>query len=92
MVNDSMCCSLEDLSSFKGITLVHWNARSLYPKMDNVIVWLDLSKIDCLIISETWLTENVPTSFISVDGYHTFRWDRSLNTGKTRGGGLLCYG
>ena len=92
MVNNDNCCSLEDLKSFKGITVSHWNARSLFPKIDNIIVWLRISNIDCLVISESWLNVNIPDSYISIDGYNIFRWDRQLSTGKSRGGGLLCYG
>ncbi len=92
MINESICKSLKDLSSLKGITLSHWNARSLFPKIDNVIVWLSISKIDCFIISESWLNDNIPDSYISIAGYRTFRWDRSPETGKSRGGGLVCYG
>ncbi len=81
------CCTVESLSRLKGITVAHWNSRSLYPKFDEVTVWMDSSDLECLIISETWLTQDIPSDFVYLDGYNMYRHDRDVSTGKSRGGG-----
>ncbi len=85
------CCTVEALSRLKGITVAHWNSRSLYPKFDEVTVWMDESDLECLVISESWLTQDIPSDFVHLDGYNMFRHDRDASTGKSRGGGLVCY-
>jgi len=44
-------------------------------------------KTDVLCITETWLRENVKTSFIQIEGYNCIRKDRPLG----RGGGVCIY-
>ena len=54
------------------------NAQSLRPKMDQVRLLLEQSKIGILGISETWLHDD---DDISIDGYDIVRKDRSIRQG-----------
>ena len=45
--------------------------------------------IDILCITETWLTADINTNFINIDGYECFRQDRTNKThARTIGGGI----
>ena len=66
-----------DLSECHGITTVHWNARSMYYKMDEVIHVLDSSDAEMLCMSETWLNDDVTVEMVSVNGYFILRTDRT---------------
>ena len=87
--DDILCCS--DLGDLKGITFLHWNARSLYPKFEEIVQINANSKAECCIYTETWLTENTPTSMLDMEGYNIFRQDRDVRSGKERGGGIMVY-
>lgn len=72
------------------------NVRSLENKMD--YLRLDLTsqrKVrDCnaIILTETWLNHTVPDNAIQVDGFTSFRADRSqVLSGKSRGGGVCIF-
>ena len=47
----------------------------LINKVNLVSNLLDRYKVDILGISETWLTSDVPDSFVSIGGYHLVRSD-----------------
>lgn len=44
-----------------------------------------------LVITETWLQQIIPDSAIELAGYTTLRHDRTVISGKSRGGGLCVY-
>lgn len=44
-----------------------------------------------LLLTETWLNDNVPDSVLQISGMLLHRGDRSQLSGKTRGGGLCVY-
>lgn len=73
------------------INLCHLNIQSLcarqLSKFEEFKLLFKSSKIDLICVSETWLTDSVPDSVISVDGYKLLRNDRNY----CRGGGLCIY-
>ena len=77
--------AIPDLSSNKGITLIHWNARSMYNKLDEVIHLLEDSDCEIMCISESWLTPDIDDEMILHQGYSIYRSDRDEKSGKTRG-------
>ena len=55
----------------------HLNVRSLMPSIDDVIIILDLQKLDILCLSETWLHPDFDDNFLVFPGYMTvtpFPW------------------
>ena len=88
---------LKDQVNQKGFHCAHLNCRSLYNKIDVINHLLqDIDqKLHVLGLSETWLSENMPDSFISIEGYDITRLDRTWlqtqsNTVK-KGGGVTMY-
>jgi len=76
-------------SQSQDLSICQLNCRSLIPKFPT-IEQLILSEFKCqiLCLSETWLSHEVPDSFLSIPSFNTFRRDRPQ--GK-HGGGLLVY-
>ena len=77
-----------NLSSEKGIKLIHLNARSLFSKITDIFV--NFGFCDIIVITETWLNNSTPTAAINVDGYSVIRQDRYENSNK-KGGGICIY-
>ena len=75
----------------KGHTLVAWNARSVLNKIEEVERILLLSNPEFIGICETWLTPNISNDEIELTGYNCIRADRTKDSGKSSGGGLLLY-
>ena len=78
------------------------NARSLAPrgeeqkdKMDDIRLRITKKPVRdscCLLLTETWLDNNVPDASMELTGYTMHRQDRNTDeTGKACGGGLLIY-
>ncbi|KAK0146537.1 hypothetical protein N1851_014143 [Merluccius polli] len=71
------------------------NAGSLANKMDELRLQAranNVVKDSCiLLITETWLHSSIPDSAIELAGYTAQRHDRTVNSGKSRGGGLCVY-
>lgn len=74
-----------DLIGYKGLQIVHINARSLYHKVDALRNDIFGKHIGILGITETWLKPSVPCSLVSVKGFCLLRNDRV----RGRGGGYL---
>ena len=89
-MND-ICCTIDSIKDFKGITVGHWNARSMFPKIDEIAVWLKQSEIEFLCITESWLHDGIPDDYIDMPYYCFVRSDRTAESGKQRGGGIVCY-
>lgn len=70
----------------KGLGIVHLNARNLFPKLDSLRIWISNSDPDIIVISESWLKNNVSDSVIYLHGYNAFRVDRVI-----QGGGVAIY-
>ena len=66
----------------RGILGGHINIRSILPKIDQIQNLLMESNLDFLCMSETWLTSNVPTDLINIQGYTCYRKDRPEGKGR----------
>ena len=73
-----------------GLHICHINIRSLFRDeiMDQLRLLLLPQHIDCLTVSETWLSDKVPDNQIHIDGYNIVRLDRAIDK---KCGGLLAY-
>ncbi|KAL0168321.1 hypothetical protein M9458_036543, partial [Cirrhinus mrigala] len=71
------------------------NVRSLRNKMDLLHAKCSMErgyKDACIIVlTETWLDEEVPESEVSLDHFTILRADRTHPSGKVRGGGICIY-
>ncbi len=88
---NDICCFVDAIKDAKGISLGHWNARSMFPKIDEIIMWLKLSEFDFFCMTETWLHDGIPDEYIDIPGYNFARSDRSMDSGKSRGARIICY-
>ena len=68
-------------------TLLVCNCRSIINKFDDFEMTLLSQKPDFALISETWLSSNIPDLSTNVDGYHCIRKDRIGRPG----GGVALY-
>ena len=78
-----------DLQNFK---IVHYNINSIlaHDRISQLTAVCQTLKIDVLIISESKLDQTIPSSLITIPGYHEpLRHDRSING--RHGGGVLMY-
>ena len=73
----------------KGLTVVHFNARSLsISKLDFVKYVFDKSSVDLICITETWLNSYLSSSLFNLTDYNLLRNDRQDGR---RGGGVAIY-
>ena len=66
--------------------ILYYNARSLLPKLDNLILAIDIFKPHIICIVETWLSSEITDCKISIPGFQLFRYDRNRH-----GGGVFAY-
>lgn len=64
----------------------HLNARSLFTGFDTLKLLMFENDYDIFAISETWLSNNIPSHTVDIQGYKLFRRDRD-----GRGGGVAFY-
>ena len=67
-------------------TFLVCNVRSLAPKIDELECVINQNDVDLVCVSETWLSDEIPDSAISMRDFILFRKDRT-----TRGGGVAAY-
>ena len=70
-------------------TIVHFNINSITAegRLEQLTDVCSILKVDCLVITESKLSQEIPSSIISLSGYHeVVRKDRNRN-----GGGCLIY-
>ena len=76
----------------KGFHLLHLNVCSLWPKIDLIKQLLrDNSNIATLTLSETWLTERIPSELVAINDFVLYRNDRQWGDAQDKikkGGGL----
>ncbi|KAJ8031441.1 hypothetical protein HOLleu_24631 [Holothuria leucospilota] len=79
----------QKFDSEKGLSIIHFNCRSLYANFSSLETYLnELNlKFDIIAISETWLNLDSNTALYELDGYDMFHVDRS----NRRGGGVAVY-
>lgn len=66
--------------------MVHLNVWSLLGKFDDFLCFFRFVNCSLFAVSETWLSDSIPTSIIDIPEFKTYRCDRG-----SRGGGLLLY-
>jgi hypothetical protein len=68
------------------------NVRSVVNKLENLRVncryLFEFREASIIGLVETWLNDNIPDSAVEISGYHLVRSDRTLMSGKSRGGGI----
>lgn len=75
---------IDKISALKGLKILLWNVRSLFPKIDSIREFVrEVNGLDLLCINESWLKPELPNSLIFIDGYVLVRNDRT----EKRGGG-----
>ena len=67
------------------LRILYYNARSLLPKLDYLCATVEAENPD-VCITETWLSNEIEKSELSIHNYHVFRLDRDRH-----GGGVLVY-
>ena len=68
------------------LKIMYFNARSLLPKLDELMVLAEDSNPDVIYITETWLSGEISDNELSIVGYLLYRRDRDRH-----GGGVLLY-
>ena len=87
--NPHNCIKIKTTTSNTSLpSLFISNARSLVNKIDELSTTVSNYFADIVVITETWLSNNVDNSVIGLNGFSTFRHDRSDGR---RGGGVCVY-
>ena len=79
------------LSKLKGVTFSCLNIRSLTRHIDSIKSMLSRSKVDCLILNETFLNNSILDPELEIPDYKIYRFDRTATSGKSCGDGVLAY-
>ena len=66
--------------------MVYFNARSLLPKFDELLLAVDMQHSDIICIVESWLSCEILAHEITIPGYEHSRCDRNRH-----GGGVIIY-
>ena len=61
----------------RGFHVAHVNVQSINNKIDLVKFYVKNSQFDVFTVSETWLTNDLPTELLDVQGYDFIRLDRN---------------
>ena len=88
---DDLLYSAYSLRKPHGVGFASLNIQSLIHKLDDVHALLLQSELDCLCLQESFLKSVISNEEISIPGYNVFRFDRTCNSGKSSGGGLVVY-
>ena len=65
-----------------SLNIAQVNLNSLVNKLNFVYNMLILYNIDFLGISETWLNDEIPNSFVALPNYNILRWDNKYGIRK----------
>jgi hypothetical protein len=76
-----------DIVRFDIPSLLLTNANRILNKLDELSLLLSNEPIDLVAVTETWLSDEIPDSVVSINGYLAIRRDRSTGIG----GGVMCY-
>ena len=72
------------------LSCMYFNARSILNKIDELEIYIKEEDLDLVGITETWLTEEILTSEVNMEGFTLLRKDRK-DLVKKRGGGVAIY-
>ncbi|XP_054643226.1 uncharacterized protein LOC129187667 [Dunckerocampus dactyliophorus] len=67
------------------------NSRRLQRRGVSFTAQREIRECCVLTFTETWLTEDIPDSAIQLETFAAYRGDRTLASGKHRGGGVCVY-
>ena len=81
-------CKIHSLNEFSPdlLNIIHFNVRSLLPKISEYDNFLTNKHIHIISVNETWLDDSVSDNEISIPGFTVFRKDRNR-----QGGGVAFY-
>ena len=68
------------------LTILYYNARSLFPKIDELTTLCTLHNPGIVCVVETWLSSDMGDSELSIPNYQVIRLDHNRH-----GGGVLMY-
>ena len=68
------------------MVILYYNARSLLPKFDELLLQVDSLHPDIICITESWLSSDILDSEIAIPGYNVVRNDRNQH-----GGGVIMF-
>ena len=80
-------------TSQETLTIIYGNARSILSKINDLQALAEDKKPEIILVSETWLIDNINAAVLNIDGYtleSNLRCDRK-DTSKGIGGSLLVY-
>lgn len=60
--------NFDKFCSRKNLGFLHINTRTLISKLDQLKLWVESTKPDVLVITETWLKKTIENSSISITG------------------------
>ncbi|XP_055604130.1 uncharacterized protein LOC129752368 [Uranotaenia lowii] len=76
--------------SYQHISIIYQNVRGLRTKIDEFLLSILNDDYDVIVLSETWLNDEIYSNQLFSQNYTVFRQDRNaLATGKQLGGGVL---
>ena len=81
----------EDLGRINAISYCCWNIRCYFKYRDEIVRLLLNAKLDILVLVETFLDDTHLDDTLNIDGYSFYRQDRTPESGKVCGGGILIY-
>ena len=71
-----------ELKNLKGITFGSLNTRGLLHNVDDIAVLLEDSKLDILLLQETFLCPSIDNSLLDIPAYTLYRANRTADSGK----------
>ena len=83
---------LSKLGDAKGLKICHLNICSIVNKVDQFRMHFENSGIDVITVSKTWLSKDITSDILQMNGFQLYSWDRLVlnHKGSTtkKGGGL----
>jgi len=76
------------------LNVIHVNIKSLVAKIDNLKLYISKTNVHVILVSETWLDEDLTDQMVHIPGYKLYRHDRKkLNDrgNDMRGGGVAVF-
>lgn len=73
-----------------NLRVMFFNARSIRNKMDELKIMVKENRPEVIAIVESWLTESIFDSEITIENYNFIRMDRKHEY-KEKGGGIIVY-
>lgn len=77
------------ISKYESFDIYYQNTRGLRTKSSEFIRNIVCSKFSAVVITETWLSDDISSSDYFPSNYQIFRSDRKLTGPKQKGGGVL---